>query len=140
MKQKIANTLICICLVVGMLSVNVFASSGSGRVTVPSNGGNVLAVKGATRTGNYPYVKVKADAVTPTGNYNNDWFTKCKTRLYKNDTTATAISNWYTLTEGHDYTKVQIYEGVQSLKKFNINFKGNNENYAAVVYYSYQGK
>lgn len=140
MKQRVMNTLICICVVISMFSINVIASSGSGNITVPQNGHHVLAVNGATRTTDYSYVNVKADAVTPVPPYRSDWFTKCRTRLFKNDTTSTPISEWYTLTEGSNYTQVYIYEGMRSLKKFNINFKGNNNDYAAVVYYSYQGK
>ena len=126
-------------MIVLMVSANVFASSGSGNVTVPVNCVSTLAVNGATRTTNYSYVSVKANSVTPIPPYSTDNFTKCKVRLFKHDSTGTCISNNYTLTEGANYTSVYLYEGYHSLSSFNINFAGNNPDYGAVVYYQYNG-
>lgn len=139
MKKRIVNALICMCMVVAAFSVNVFASSGSGKVRVPVNGYQVSAVKGITRSGSYSYAKVRADSVAPVPPYVIDNFTKCKARLFDYNNELKAISDWYTLTEGNDYTKLTIYEGSLSKKKFNLNFKGNNNNYAADVCFSYNG-
>ena len=139
MKKRIINALICMCMVVAAFSVNVFASNGNGHVQVPKSGYQVLAEQGITRTGSYSYAKVRADSVTPVPPYGADTFTKCQARLFDCNNTLKAISDWYTLTEGSDYTKLKIYEGCYSKNKFNLNFKGNNSNYAAEVYYSYKG-
>lgn len=126
-------------MVVAAFSVNVFASDGSGQVQVPKSGYQVLAEQGITRTGAYSYARVRVEAVTPVMPYKTDNFSKCKARLFDCNNTLKAITDWYTLTEGSDYTKLDIYEGCMSKKKFNLNFKGNNNNYAAEVYYSYKG-
>jgi len=139
MKKRIINALICMCMVVAAFSVNVFASNGSGHVQVPKSGYQVLAVKDITRTKAYSYAKVKADSVTPVTPYGSDTFTKCKARLFNSNNTLKAITDWYTLTEGKDYTKLYIYEGSLSQSKFDLHFKGNNSNYAAEIYFSYKG-
>ena len=127
------------CMVVAAFSVNVFASSGTGSCTVPKNGYQVLGKQGITRSQEYSYVKVRADAVTPVRPYKTDNFSKCKARLFNCNNTLLAVSDWYTLTEGSNYTNLSIYEGSLSQKKVNLNFKGNNNNYAAVIYFSYDG-
>lgn len=140
MKKKISIIVTLSLLIAMTFSMNVFASSGSSQVTVGTGSIYVTGVKGVTRTTDYNYVNVKANSVYPTGNYDTDNFTKCKTRIYKNDSTSTAISNSVTLTEGSGYSAVTIYNGYLSLSKVNICFAGNDPAYGAVIDFSYDGK
>ena len=139
LKKIIVMVLGTAILFIMATSMRTFASSGSGTITVSSGSVYKTAVSGASRTGNYSYVHVRATSVYPTGTYTEDNYTKCKTRLYKNDSTSTAISDSYTLTEGALYTKVTIKEGYLSLTKFNLCFAGNNASYGAVINYTYAG-
>lgn len=139
MKKRIINALICMCMVVAAFSVNVFASSGSGTCRVPKNGYQVSGKQGITRTGKYSYVKVRANSVAPVPPYLIDNFSKCKARLFNSNNTLKAITDWYTLTEGSNYTNLIIYEGYLSQKKVDLNFKGNNSSFAADISFSYDG-
>lgn len=139
MKKILVNTFILACIVIGMFSVNVFASSGSGSLTVPKNGVSMVAVRGATRSGNWGCVYVTAKAVTPIPPYSFDNYTKCKACLYLNNNQAIEISDWYTLKEGEVNSKLYLKEGRLLVKKFNLNFKGNSNSCAAEIHYSYNG-
>ncbi len=139
MKKKISIIMTLALLIVMTISMNSFASSGSGQVRVGMNSVYVTGASGVSRTRNYSYVSVKANSVYPTGTYSQDNFTKCKTRLYKNDSTSTSISNAVTLTEGSSYIPVTIKEGYLSLSKINICFAGNDPSYGAVIDFSYNG-
>ncbi|MBD5096477.1 MAG: hypothetical protein HDT40_05615 [Lachnospiraceae bacterium] len=140
MKKKLFNGLAMLLMMVMMYSNYSMASSGSSSVTVPAGCLLVTGVSGVTRTTNYSYVQVKANSIYPTGNYDKDTFTKCKTVICKNDSTNTKISNVYTLTEGSGYTNVYIHEGYLSLAKVNICFAGNDPFLGAVVNFSYDSK
>ncbi len=140
MKKKIFNGLAMLLMMVMMYSNYSMASSGSGSVTVGTGSIFVTGVSGVSRTTNYSYVQIKANSVYPTGNYDKDNYTKCKTAIYKNDSTSTMISNVYILTEGSGYTNVHIKEGYLSLTKVNICFAGNNTEYGAVIDFSYDSK
>lgn len=116
-----------------------FASSGSGTVRVSDDGVMIQTVVGATRSGKYSYVSIKARSVYPTEDYAEDTYTRCKTRLYHNKISNLCISDTYVLVEGSDYTNVTIYEGYQDQKAFDICFAGNKKGLAAYVAYTYVG-
>ncbi len=143
MKNKLVNIFICICIVISMLSINVFASSGTGEVTVPKKGISIVAKRNITRSRNCSYVLVSVRAVTPIPPYNVDTYSKCKAALYipenKDFKNPTLISDWYTITEGKAATQIKLKEGRLMVQKFNLNFKGNNTHCAAVINYSYNG-
>lgn len=136
-KKKLLNGLAILLMMVMMYSNYAMASSGSSSVTV---GTECIFKTGVSRTTDYNYVRVRADSVYPVGNYDKDNYTKCKTAIYKNDNTSTRISNIYTLTEGHGYSNVEIYNGNLSLAKVNICFAGNDPALGAVIDFSYDGK
>ncbi|MCM1288353.1 MAG: hypothetical protein NC240_08575 [Clostridium sp.] len=140
MKKKLVSEIAILLMMVLMYSNYTMASSGSGSVTVDIGCTFRTGVSGVSRTTSYSYVQVKANSVYPTGTYKEDNFTKCKTALYKNDSTSTRISSIYTLTEGSGYTNVRINEGYLSLTKVNICFAGNDPSYSAVIDFSYNGK
>lgn len=136
MKKKFINGIAMLLIMVLMYSNYVMASSGTGFVTVPAGCILVTGAYDVPRTTNYSYVQVKANSVYPTGNYDEDTFTKCKTVICKNDTNE-IISNTYTLTEGRGYTNVYIHQGHLSSAKVNIRFAGNDPFLGAVVNFSY---
>lgn len=140
MKKKMFNGLAMLLMMVMMYSNYAMASSGSSSVTVGTGSIFVTGVSGVSRTTNYDYVQVKANSVYPKGNYKEDNYTKCKTAIYKNDSTSTRISNIYILTEGKGYTNVEINNGYLSLSKVNICFAGNDPSLGAVIDFSYNGK
>lgn len=140
MKKKIFNGLAMLLMMLMMYSNYAMASSGSSSVTVGTECIFKTGVSGVSRTTDYNYVRVRADSVYPVGNYDKDNYTKCKTAIYKNDNTSTRISNIYTLTEGHGYSNVEIYNGNLSLAKVNICFAGNDPALGAVIDFSYDGK
>lgn len=140
MKKKLFNGLAILLMMVMMYSnYSMAGQTGSGSVTVPAGCILVTGAYGVPRTTNYSYVQVKANSVYPTGNYDKDTFTKCKTVICQNDTN-TIISATYTLTEGSGFTNVYIYQGYLSLTKVNIRFAGNDPFLGAVVNFSYNAK
>lgn len=140
MKEKLKKILSVLLLCAMVISLNVtapLANRGSGTIKVPTGGVMVKAESGVTRTKDYSYARAVAKSVYPTGNYDTDNFTKCKTRLYKNGST-TVISDTYTLTEG-TAKRLYIYEGYLSQAKFDLYFAGNNERLGAYIVYSFNG-
>lgn len=136
MKKKIFNGLAMLLMMIMMYSNYAMAQTGSGSVTVPAGCILVTGAYGVPRTTNYSYVQVKANSIYPTGNYDEDTFTQCKTVICKNDTNE-KISGAYTLTEGSGYKNVYINQGYLSITKVNIRFAGNDPFLGAVVNFSY---
>ena len=136
MRKKIINVLSVVMFVCMLLPKNVYAATGGDSVTVGTGSVYVTGVSGVHRTGDYSYVSVKANSVYPT-EYKEDNYTRCKVRLYKNDSTSTAISNEYIITEGSAYKDIEINQGYLSLHWLNICFAGNDPRYGAVIDFSY---
>lgn len=75
MRKKIVSILggaLLTTMVMLNATTMAFASSGSGTVKVNDNAVMTQAVVGATRSGNYSYVSIKARSVYPTGDYSED--------------------------------------------------------------------
>lgn len=131
--QMIATLLLCFMIFSPVCS----AGAVTGTIRVPKN--CIMTSAGeATRTTKYSYVSVKANSVYPTGEYDKDKFTKCKTQLF-HVTSHEAISKKYTLTEGKGYEKIEIYQGKLDQTKVNVCLSGNDPDYPAMINYTYNG-
>lgn len=139
MKKKLISILTISMLFIMIFSMNALASSGSGQVTVNAGGAFKIGVKGVSRTGASQKVNVKANSVYPIGDYEEDNYKKCKTKIYKNNHSNAAISDAVTLTEGDSYTGVTIKEDYKFEDPVDIGFAGNDPSKGAVIDFSYQG-
>ncbi len=139
MKKKVLSMLSVVMLLVMVFSLNSFASSGEGSVIVGKNSAMTQAKTGITRTRKYSYVEVTAQSVCPVGEYDEDTYKYCKTRLYHNTIDNRAISDNVKIKESK-LNSITIYEGYLNLKKFDLCFAGNNPDLAAKIFYKYDGK
>ena len=122
-------------MIVMVFSMQVMASSGSGSFTVPVGSRFFVAKSDISRTGSYSYIKVKAESVIPTSEGVSDTYTKCKAKLFLN---GSVRSDEKVLTEGTQY-KLYIYEGYLHERYVDLAFAGNNPNYDAKIFYTYDG-
>ena len=136
MKKKILKICSVTLLLAMMLSLNSYASSGSGSVTVPTSSVYVVGKYDVSRSGNYSYVNVLAQEIKPTSASTEDTYTKCKTVLYSQNI---MVSNEVVLTEGIE-ARVPMRESYLYVTYFNLCFAGNNPNLRAVVRFYYDGK
>lgn len=139
MKKRIIKILSAAALGIMVCSFNSFASSGTGTVYVGKNSVMTQAETGITRTGKYSYANVYPLSVFPTGNYEVDNYTKCKSALYHHTKGNIMISSVYTLTEGTTYS-MTIKEGYLDQSQFDLCFAGNSPSLEANILYMYDGK
>lgn len=137
MKNKVIQIFAALLLCFMVFSPVCSAGSVSKTIRVPEN--CIMTSAGrAGRTTKYGYVSVRANSVYPTGEYDKDNYTKCKTQLF-HVTSHKAISEKYTLTEGKGYTKVYIAEGYKDVTEVNVCLSGNDPGLPAMVNCTYDG-
>lgn len=139
MKKNFLSMLSLMMLLVMIFSMGAFASSGTGKVKVGKNSVMMQAETGISRSRGYTYALVTADSVYPVGNYEEDTYKYCLTRLYHNTIANKPVSAKYQIKEGTTY-QIQFYEGYYNLTKFDLCFAGNSPDLAAYVIYTYNGK
>ncbi|MCI9369675.1 MAG: hypothetical protein HFH65_05040 [Lachnospiraceae bacterium] len=143
MKKRIISFFSSFLLIAAVLLLNfdlsAFAVEKSGTVTVGKNSIMKQAALAIPRSGRYSYASVRADSVYPVGNYDEDNYTQCLTRIYHNTIGNKPISDIYKLTEGYGYYKIYFYDGWNNVSVFDLCFAGNNPNLSAHIAYTYDG-
>lgn len=144
MKNKIIKSIATALLLSLIFSQAIFATSRTGTVTttLPSGGYMKQSITEVPRTGNYSYMTIQVNCVTPPiGSEITDNYEMAKFRLYSSVLANTPVSDTVTISEtATTAKKIYFMEGTLSMRKFDICVAGNNPNLAGVVTYTYDGK
>ena len=135
MKRKITRISAAILLVAMILTLNTFASSGSGIVKVPKNCVYTYGEHNVTRTRNYSYIRVGIGSVYPTGEYEEDTYQYCYAVPYSQ---SIPIATSKKIKEGTT-ANITLKEGSLNKTSFDLLFAGNSPDLDAWVTYNYNG-
>ncbi len=141
MFKKFISAVAAVVLGVMVLTINAVmvtpAAIGTGSVRVPTGLQMVKAENDIDRSLFYSYISVSASAVYPTGNYTEDTYTRCKTRVYHYNSSTIALSDAMVLKEGNGYYNVYLYDNQLGYETIDLYFSGNHADYSAYVNYNY---
>ena len=137
MKKELSKIVTTIVLTMAVLLPAVITHAGTGTGTVTTSINQILtqAETNRQRSCEDNYVDIQAFSVYPYGIYNYDYFTYCRTRLYKANTNAQAISALTVIPEGQGYQHVYVYDAyAEFTQDFDICFASPTNDRAVVIY------